>query len=106
MLTRFLPAGLRTEVEGRTGRIAQCLPGFGCAGEEYPAIIGGRQHFAMFWRTLPWDHVPGTLLLQEAGGLAARLDGTPYRPGDAAHGLLAAASPQMWNAARDALLLG
>src|SRR5690606_22206784 len=85
VLTRYLPDGLRTQIEARTGRIGHCLPGLGCAGEEYPAIIAGHQHFAMFWRTLPWDHVPGALLVEEAGGWVARLDGMPYRAGDTAY---------------------
>ncbi len=53
----------------------------------------GAQDFVLFWRTLPWDHAPGALLVDEAGGLVAHLDGQGYRPGHPRTGLLAAADP-------------
>ena len=53
----------------------------------------------LFERTLPWDHAAGVLFTLEAGGHAARLDGSPYRPGDQRRGMLAAASPAMWDKA-------
>lgn len=104
VLTRFLPPELRDRIESRRDRVGEMLPGQRCAGVEYPAIIGNEQQFALFWRTLPWDHVPGTLLVTEAGGHVARLDGTAYRAADDARGLLAAASKEQWQAVRDALL--
>ncbi|MBL0729515.1 inositol monophosphatase family protein [Piscinibacter sp. HJYY11] len=104
VLTRFLPAGLRQQVEAKLGRVGEALPGARCAGVEYPAIITGRQQFAMFYRTLPWDHVPGTLLLQEAGGHVARYDGRAYRAADDGLGLLSAVSEPLWRAVWGALL--
>ena len=104
VLTRFLPADLRERIEARRDRVGEMLPGLRCAGVEYPALITNEQQFALFWRTLPWDHVPGTLLVTEAGGHVARLDGTPYRAADDTRGLLAAASKAQWDAVRDALL--
>jgi hypothetical protein len=41
--------------------------------------------------------------LQEAGGVIARPDGTPYRAGVPGKGLLAAATPAMWDRAAAAL---
>ncbi len=104
VLTRFLPAELKQQVESRLALVGGALPGQRCAGVEYPAIITGQQQFAMFYRTLPWDHVPGTLLLQEAGGHAARYDGGAYRAADDRVGLLSAASQPLWRAVREALL--
>ncbi|HEY0819270.1 MAG TPA: inositol monophosphatase [Rhizobacter sp.] len=104
VLSRFLPAGLKQQVESRLDRIGEALPGARCAGVEYPAIITGQQQFAMFYRTLPWDHVAGTLLLQEAGGHAARYDGRAYRAADAEPGLLSAVDEPLWKALRAALL--
>ncbi len=68
-----------------------------CAGEQYPRIALGGNDIALFERTLPWDHVPGALFLEEAGGKVARLDDTPYRFWDQAKGLLGAGSPEMWD---------
>lgn len=104
VLTRFLPPELRERVDSGRGRVGECLPGLRCAGVEYPAIITGQQQFAMFYRTLPWDHVPGTLLLQEAGGHAARYDGSPYRVADGGAGLLNAVDEATWRGVRDALV--
>ena len=61
------------------------------------AIIDGDQEFVLFWRSLPWDHAPGALLLGEAGGVASRLDGTPYNPTKQTPGLLVESSQAAWN---------
>jgi fructose-1,6-bisphosphatase/inositol monophosphatase family enzyme len=104
VLTRFLPPELRERIVSRRPLVGECLPGQRCAGVEYPLIVRDEQQFALFWRTLPWDHVPGSLLLTEAGGHVARFDGRPYRAADAAKGLLAAANSACWTQIRDALL--
>ncbi|MDA1099720.1 MAG: inositol monophosphatase family protein [Proteobacteria bacterium] len=49
-----------------------------CAGLEYQLMLQGRLHYALYLRTNPWDHAPGLLLLAEAGGHTARLDGSLY----------------------------
>lgn len=103
ILTRFLPPTLKEKVVSRAGRIGTALPGTRCSGREYPAIVGGEQDFALFWRALPWDHAPGALFLEEAGGRVARPDGSPYRPRDDRPGLLVAANPAIWASAAGTL---
>lgn len=103
-LTRYMPAELRATIDARLPAIGEALGSMPCAGLDYPAVATVAQHFALFWRTLPWDHAPGALLVTEAGGRVARLDGEPYRPGDGRNGLLAAANPDIWDAAHAALL--
>lgn len=44
----------------------------------------------LFWRTLPWDHAPGALVVEESGGTVRHVDGTRYTP-RARERLLAAA---------------
>jgi fructose-1,6-bisphosphatase/inositol monophosphatase family enzyme len=68
-----------------------------CAGEQYPRIVLGGNDLALFERVLPWDHVPGALFVEEAGGKVARLDGAAYQFWDGRTGLLAAHSPKMWH---------
>jgi fructose-1,6-bisphosphatase/inositol monophosphatase family enzyme len=69
-----------------------------CAAEQYPRVVLGQNDLALFERTLPWDHAAGVLFLTEAGGLALRRDGSPYRVDDHARpGMLAAASPRLWD---------
>ena len=78
-----------------------------CAAEQYPRIVLGQNDVFIFERTLPWDHAAGILFLNEAGGKAARPDGSPYRVADHARpGLFGAASPALWDelAARMAAL--
>ena len=67
-------------------------------------MLTGAQQFVLFWRTLPWDHAPGTLLVREAGGVARRFDGTDYHPADEGRGLLVAASEEVWDEVYAALL--
>jgi len=104
VLQKYMPRELREQVEQRISRIEQALPGTRCAGAEYPAIVHATQDFAVFWRTLPWDHAPGALFLTEAGGVAARFDGTPYRAGDDVAGLVVARNQAVWDDAVKALL--
>jgi fructose-1,6-bisphosphatase/inositol monophosphatase family enzyme len=101
--TRFLPDDIRASIEHRSSSLGAMLVGLGCAGVEYPAVARAEQHYVLYWRTLPWDHAAGTLLLTEAGGCALRLDGSPYLPADRRLGLLVASNPGIWSATRDLL---
>lgn len=76
-----------------------------CAAEQYPRVVLGVNDLALFERTLPWDHAPGALFLNEAGGRVARPDGSAYRVDDNRKGMIAAASPAMWDRAA-AILYG
>ena len=104
VLRRFLPPGVRASVERGEREFAEILPGARCAGVEYPAIVTGRQHFALFWRTLPWDHAPGTLFLSEAGGHVSHADGTAYTPSDGRPGLIVAQSDEIGREVMSVLL--
>lgn len=70
-----------------------------CAGEQYPRVVLGENDFSIFARTLPWDHVAGTLFLTESGGHVARMDGSPYFFWDKRTGMLGAGSREMWDLA-------
>jgi fructose-1,6-bisphosphatase/inositol monophosphatase family enzyme len=101
--SRYLPASVRDGVRERALTLGTVLPGHGSAGREYPDIVTGAQDFALFWRTLPWDHAAGALFTEEAGGVVRRLDGSAYAPADRSRGLLAAASEPVWRRVRDTL---
>lgn len=98
-LTRFMSPRQRARIEAAAPRFAQLGPGTKCAGVDYPRLVDGALDFILYQRTLPWDHAPGTLLLTEAGGVARRLDGTPYQPVDNGAGLLNAADATCWKRA-------
>ena len=76
-----------------------------CAGLEYQVMLRGRLHYAVYLRTNPWDHAPGQLLLAEAGGHTARLDGSPYDINVISHAspLLAAVGEDAWKDLRGGL---
>lgn len=103
--TRYLPPEMRERVEARAEGRLQCVDIPRCAGEQYPRLLLGQNDVALFWRTFAWDHAPGALILTEAGGRAARFDGTPYAPGQTGTGMLAAATPALWEEIA-AILLG
>ncbi|WP_341717753.1 inositol monophosphatase family protein [Micromonospora sp. FIMYZ51] len=104
-MTKFLPPAARRRAESGGARVGQLLPGQHCAGREYLDLLTGRQQFVLFWRTLPWDHGPGTLLVRAAGGVARRFDGTDYHPAGTDHGLLVAVNDQVWTEVHQALLV-
>ena len=101
---RFMPPAMQEEVTRRVEAEATLLAGLKCAGAEYPLIALGERDFAFYWRTLAWDHAPGALFLEEAGGKATRPDGSPYLPGSTGSGLIAASTPETWEEARRLLL--
>ncbi|MGK5680686.1 inositol monophosphatase family protein [Actinoplanes sp. URMC 104] len=101
--SHYLPERLRRVAAGNATAFGQVTKGHHCAGYEYPAVAVDEQQFALFWRILPWDHVPGSLIIREAGGMALHLDGTPYRPTDSERGLLIAANDDIWRTARDTI---
>lgn len=96
----YLPPELRAVATANVGAFGEVTNGKHCAGYEYPAVATDEQQFAMFWRILPWDHVPGSLIVREAGGVALHLDGTAYHPADSDRGLLVAANDDIWRTVR------
>jgi len=102
--TKYLPPELREEIERRAEGKMRCVGIPRCAAEQYPRVMLGTNDLALFWRTHVWDHAPGALIVQEAGGKVARFDGTPYAIAQTGKGLLAAASPEMWDKAAAILL--
>lgn len=69
-----------------------------CAAEQYPRLVLGVNDISVFNRTLPWDHAAGVLFLNEAGGKAARPDGSPYRVDEyERRDLIGASRPALWD---------
>lgn len=97
------PAAMESQVARLADRVAQVQPTRRCAGAEYPIVAQGVCDFALYWRTLVWDHAPGVLILEEAGGKAARLDGARYCPTDPSGAILLAHSDEIWDQAASTL---
>ena len=117
-----LTTGKRGELSGFAGGRLEALTGFayhrpligrrvpvrhyriGSAGVEYVRLVSGQESFSLYDRNKPWDHAAGSLIATECGGVAAHVDGTPYRPlPEPRAPLLTAPDPQTWRQLRDAL---
>jgi fructose-1,6-bisphosphatase/inositol monophosphatase family enzyme len=109
-LVRREPAGDQpqgvTSIWSRRGRQPVGLPTLRgtwvCCGVDYPKLIEGEADYVLYGHTNPWDHLPGTLMVREAGGAASHRDGTPYTARSGAAGLVVAADPVTLERAREA----
>ncbi|MCZ3389747.1 MAG: inositol monophosphatase [Actinomycetia bacterium] len=101
--THAMPEALRTSSNASLEQAGLLNTQVAAAGVTYPKTATGEFAYALYWRTLPWDHAPGALIAEEVGLTVRRLDGTPYRPFDGGQGLLTAATQEIWAAVRDAL---
>lgn len=95
----YLAPEVRGKVLGNLAKV-RMLSCYRCAGHEYRMAAGGYQHFLMFNKLMPWDHLAGALAMQEAGAHVARFDGSAYRPQHLSGGLLVAPDKDSWEMLR------
>ncbi|KMS59101.1 inositol monophosphatase [Novosphingobium barchaimii LL02] len=96
--TIFLDEGAREKVLTHIAPHYRLVDIPRCAAEQYPRLLLGTNDISVFNRTLPWDHAAGVLLLNEAGGKAARPDGSAYRADEyERRDLIGASSPSLWD---------
>lgn len=100
---RFFPKAVRPHIEEAQGSFQDCCS-IHCAAHEYLNILQGKGQFAVYSRLKPWDHLAGTLMVEEAGGYVRKWDGSPYTPQDLDCGLIAAASEESWQVAYEMFL--
>ncbi len=92
------------KIKARRNQV-QALPSLRCAGHEYLRLATAQMHFSLFTRLMPWDHVAGCLIQEEAGGVALCFDGTPYTAlRHQEKGLLIAPSKEAWQDLQNTLL--
>ncbi|MCT2558229.1 inositol monophosphatase [Tsuneonella sp. YG55] len=96
-MTRFMAPEQRAVFEREIVPHYTIAKAPGCAAEQYPLVAIGGHDIAIYERTLPWDHAAGCLFLNEAGGVCARQDGSPYRVDSHRKGMIAAATPALWD---------
>lgn len=100
----YAPKNLARRVDQRRARVS-AVKSLRCAGAEYLRLAAGEVQFSLFTRLMPWDHVPGALLQEEAGGVALCFDGTAYRAERYREiGLLMAPDRPSWDALHETLL--
>jgi len=103
--THFLVAERQMRVHAAAAPHMAGHPVPRCAAASYPRLTSGHDDIALFQRILPWDHAAGVLFLTEAGGMVTHWDRSPYRVGGPGAGVLASATPELWQIAADALLV-
>ena len=90
------PEAVRNRFRGFTSHM--------CAGHNYSRLLSGECDFLINFSTLPWDHLAGLALAEEAGLHHARLDGAPFDPLDSKGGILVAPDLASWREILAALL--
>lgn len=102
-MTWYLPDALKPTAEAALDTFL-FIERTRCAGHNYPSFAKNELHFLFYYRTLVWDHAPGVLIVQEAGGIVRRLDGTEYTPVDDRKGMLCANNPETWKSVQRTLM--
>ncbi|GAA1509478.1 inositol monophosphatase family protein [Nocardioides humi] len=112
---RLTVAGPGADTPFRTARrawVGRELGGLGtleltwaCCGVDYPHLVAGDARALLYSRSMPWDHLPGGLILTEAGGTIGQHDGTPLQPQALAGGIVAAPDRATYDAVVAALPL-
>ncbi|AMM83972.1 inositol monophosphatase family protein [Martelella sp. AD-3] len=96
----FMPNEKRAKLLANTVKL-RFAASYRCAAVEYRAFAAGGLHFVTYFKLMPWDHLAGVLIGQEAGGYIARYDGSPYRPDHLDGGILGAPDEESWRELRE-----
>ncbi|WP_275782829.1 inositol monophosphatase [Pararhizobium gei] len=97
--TGFYPPENRRVIMGNMAKV-RIATSYRCAAHEYRTFAAGHFHFLMYQKLMPWDHLAGALIAEEAGAYVARFDGSPYLPHDIDGGLLVACDRDCWDVLR------
>lgn len=103
-INRF-PKNLRTIARKNLKKFRENRPAF-CAGYDYMALTRQEKHFSLYYRTLPWDHLPGSLIYAEAGGYVRTLSCEKYTIHHQDRGLLSAPDRDQWHRIREIIFPG
>ena len=95
----FLPQESKPRVLANLAKV-RVAANYRVAGHDYRLFASGHTHFVCFNKLMPWDHLGGVLISQEAGGYAARFDGSAYLPTHRTGGLILAPDHDTWSLLR------
>lgn len=99
----YLAEPLRSRSLARLPQLAATYS-YRCAAHEYRLLASGGSHFIVYGKLTAWDHAPGVLIHQEAGGYAAFLeDGAVYEPIREEGTLVLAPDKATWQALTETL---
>ena len=98
--TGFFDLEMRRKILSNLAEV-RLFTSYRCAAHEYRLLGQGHMDFAMYNKLMPWDHLGGALMMQEAGAHVARFDGSPYLPHHTSGGLLVASDADAWQELRE-----
>lgn len=96
---------LRAQIAAATAKTRGAFA-YRCAAHEHRLLVDGHLHYGLHYKLMPWDHAAGALLHAEAGGYAARFDGSPYAPTQSQGGLILAPDKESWSLLQAAYIGG
>jgi len=91
---RYYPKEIRPFLQDFEPKVKSMLT-LGCSGHEYLQMTAGQRDFCVSPRCRVWDHIPGALAFQEAGGIITQWDGSEYTPTDDMCNLIAASNEEL-----------
>ena len=90
------------------GRLSPLVSSSWACAFDYPHVLHGEIDFIAYNSLHPWDHLPGSLMVTENGGVSRTMDGLAYTIQTRSKGLLVAGdtlswmlAQQHWPSARD-----
>ena len=95
---RYFPKKVQSYLRGQGAERFRSLH---CAAHEYLNIASGHSDFAIFSHMKPWDHLAGVLMVEEAGGIVRKFDGSTYAITDNKGGIIVASHPDVLEQVRD-----
>ena len=88
---KYFPQEYRAHINVQRESFKDCRT-IGCAAHEYLRVAKGQAQFSVYSRLKPWDHIPGALIVREAGGAVTAWDGKAYKPQDFDKGIVVTAN--------------
>ncbi len=95
----YMPAESKPQLFANLAKI-RVPSNYRVAGHEYRLMASGHTHFTAYNKLMPWDHLAGALIAEEAGAYVARFDGSRYLPQHRSGGLLTATDRDSWQVLR------
>lgn len=92
---KFFPPDIKVKIKNKADSLPN-VKSVGSAAHEYMKVAKGVSDSAVYCRLKPWDHLPGALIVQEAGGIVEKWDHAAYTPQDRYDGLIVARNRQGW----------
>ncbi len=91
----FFPKDLRDAIHEAGARVSS-YRSLHCSAHEYLNTAKGEADFVVMSKVNPWDHLSGTLLVEEAGGVAMNWQREPYIDYISQVGLITACDEDVW----------